>query len=292
MKAAKADRHVIEIAKAKVLVEGGKVRVLDGPRIKRCPVHILLSGAEEVTVANVRRAVEFMIRDEGMFTPNRKVKSSDELVPFGASEILMSALRHGVIECAVVACDCAGSVVTTKPEIVQGIGKRMTGLVETSPISAVIRRLQLTGAVVLDPISATIDQTEAASLAFKRGYERIAVTVTGSDADEIIALRKFERASGATIYLLAVHNSGIKRDAALLVARNADLVWGCASRNVIKIAGKSALMQIGIQIPVFSMTERGKELILSRVRDLNDQLLIGREKLPKIMRGLHPKPLR
>jgi len=139
----KTDRHVIEIAKARILVEKRRAKVLTKPKIKSCPVHAFLSGAEEVSVANVRHAAESMIRDEGMFTARR----------------------------------------------------------------------------------------------------------------------------------------------------NADLIWGCASRTLIQLAGESALVQIGIQIPVFAMTDRGKELILSRVRDLGDQLLIGREKLPKIVRGLHPKPL-
>jgi putative methanogenesis marker protein 8 len=290
LKATKKDSHLIEIAKSRVLIEDGRPTVMSSPGITRCPVHFSLSGSEVVTIETVKRTAESMIRDEGMFTPRRKVRSTKELVPFGASEMLMSGLRHGTIDCAIVVCDCAGSVITTRPEVVQGIGRKMTGLVRTSPIPLVIERLRSTGAVVFDPIGAKIDQVGAASRAFRLGHSRIAITVSGSNSDEIIALRRFERESGAAIVLLAVHNSGIDRKSALLIAQKADLVWSCASGAVRRYAGGKAILQVGVRIPVFAMTERGKELVLARIRDLHDQLLIAREKLPRIVEGLHPQP--
>jgi hypothetical protein len=66
-------------------------------------------------------------------------------VPYGASEMLMYALRKGVIEAAVVACDGAGTVVVDRPEVVQGIGAGMNGLFFTTPIREVVERLASEG---------------------------------------------------------------------------------------------------------------------------------------------------
>jgi len=285
------NRHIIEVAKARVLIENGVIHVLSQPRVSECPVHRVLSGRTDVTVEQVRHAVERMINEHGMFTKDRVVETFEELVPFGASEMLMSGLRHGLIDCVVTACDCAGTIVTTKPEVVQGIGKKMTGLIETSPVEEVIEKLERKGTVVIDTENAVIDQVEGVKQASELGYKRIAVTVTGMEAGSFKALRNIEVEHKIKLWVLAVHNSGIDAVKAKLLAEGADLVWACASKAVRVIVGPKALLQIGIQIPVFALTEQGKELILTRMKDLKQQLLVTHERLPKIIKGKHPNPL-
>ena len=62
-----------------------------------------------------------------MCTPEREVLDNREFVGFGASEILSFSLAVGILDAVVLACDGAGTVVVTKPAMVQGIGGRMSG---------------------------------------------------------------------------------------------------------------------------------------------------------------------
>jgi hypothetical protein len=41
-------------------------------------------------------------------------------VPYGASEMMMYALRRGDLDAVVTVCDGAGTVVTANPELVRG----------------------------------------------------------------------------------------------------------------------------------------------------------------------------
>ena len=68
-----------------------------------------------------------------MCTPGREVMDTREFVGFGASELLSFGLHKGLLDAVVLACDGAGTVVVTKPAMVQGIGGRMSGLVSTTP---------------------------------------------------------------------------------------------------------------------------------------------------------------
>lgn len=53
----------------------------------------------------------------------------------------------------------------------------MSGLVRTSPIPEIIKKIELAGGIVLDPETARVDQTAGTTLAFAEGYRKIAVTV-------------------------------------------------------------------------------------------------------------------
>ncbi len=59
-----------------------------------------------------------------------------------------------------------------------------------------------------------------------------------------------------------------------------DLVTACASGPVRQLAGERALLQAGISVPVFAMTEKGKELIIEKIRQSGEQVLIKQAKLP------------
>jgi len=59
-----------------------------------------------------------------------------------------------------------------------------------------------------------------------------------------------------------------------------DLVTSCASRTIREIAGSRALLQAGITIPIFAMTQKGKLLILEKIRQSDEQILVKTTRLP------------
>jgi len=56
----------------------------------------------------------------------------------------------------------------------------MSGLIETEPVEEVIEGIQKLGGTVLDPSTAAIDPAGGVMKAAELGYEKIAVTTSGS----------------------------------------------------------------------------------------------------------------
>ncbi|MDD1767209.1 MAG: DUF2099 family protein, partial [Methanomassiliicoccales archaeon] len=65
----------------------------------------------------------------------------------------------------------------------------------------------------------------------------------------------------------------------------------CASKEVRDVVGKRAKIQIGISIPVFAVSDIGKELVLNRARHFDDGLVIHRANLPMSPPEKQPEPL-
>jgi putative methanogenesis marker protein 8 len=281
-------RHVIAVAGSEVVVEDGRVVSISEPRIRSCPLRSKVYGVERETVESVRQTVEYCIREWGMFTPRRVVKSDDYPISFGISEIFSSGLRHGVLDAVVCVCEGAGTVISSDPAVVQGIGAHMTGLIETSPEPAIVERLQDVGARILSPQDARMDQVSGAAMALELGYRRIGVTISGLLAGEAVGVRNLP--SGKTFALASVHNSGMSRGDAETVASTCDIVTACASRWAREIVGPASIMQLGFHIPVFILTPLGKELALARLRDYDGALLVGSGSIPKLDRE-QPDPL-
>lgn len=282
----------MEQAKGKVFIENGKVVNATEPKVKWCPLHDLMYGREVIhTKEFIKDHVRMKIQKVGMFTENRIVESEEDLVPFGASEMLMCAKKDKIIDCAVLACDCAGTVIATTPKLIQGIGGWLAGLVETSPIEAVIRRIQKAGAVVVDPVEASIDQVAGVKKAFELGYEKVAVTLSGKDAGLLPRLRKIEKENAGSVGILMVHNTGVDTGAAELMVRYADLVWACASKAVWEVVGPRAKLQIGVAIPVFVITDWGEKIVQNRATGINRRESIYTENLPRMVEKKCPYPL-
>jgi putative methanogenesis marker protein 8 len=281
-------RHVIAVAGSRVVVQDGRIVSISEPVIRSCPLRSKVYGVKTETAESVRETVEYLIREWGMFTPRRIVRSNECPVSFGVSEILSSGLRHGVLDAVVSVCEGAGTVISADPAVVQGIGAHMTGLIETSPEPAIIQRLLEAGAQILSADDARIDQVSGAALALQVGHGRIGVTISGllaREASEIrdLCLRK-------TCALASVHNSGMTRGNAETVASSCDIVTACASKWAREIVGPLAIMQLGLHIPVFILTPLGKELALARLRDFDGPLLVGSGSIPKLDRE-QPDPL-
>ena len=282
--------HLLEMAKALVRVKDGKVEVLTEPGIRCCPLRRDLYGIQEESRETVQRVLEGHMKELGMYGPERVLELQEEPVSFGASEILADAMREEMVDAAVVVCDGAGTVVATRPEVLQAIGAHMTGLVKTEPKKEIQKGLVEKGCTLLDR-QGTMDQVKGFEQAALLGFKKIAVTVAGSRAVDAEALRKRDLELGTHSIILAVHTTGISESEALALAESCDLVWSCASSAVREVVGKRAKMQIGISIPVFALTQEGKRLILNRALHFSGPLVLHRAGLPLAPEGKQPEPL-
>jgi putative methanogenesis marker protein 8 len=281
--------HLLEMAKARVLVKDGKIEVVSDPKILRCPLRRDLYGIEEESRDSVEMVLREHIAEMGMYGPERVLEMEDKTVSFGASEILADAMAAGIVDCAAVACEGAGTVIIVRPEVLLAVGAHMTGLLKTEPISEIQRGLEERGCLLLDA-RGSIDQAAGFQKAALAGFRRIAVTVAGAAAMEMALLREMGRQLGIEPIILAVHTTGISDYEARILGESCDLIWSCASRAVREVAGRQAKLQMGISIPVFAMTEQGKRLLLNRAVHFQGTLVMHRAALPVVPADKQPQP--
>jgi len=272
------DEHILEaLGRCRVVIRNGSVAEVGDARITSCPLtkkmaYPLTSLDRESVKANI----ENRIRSWGMCTPRREVTDTRPFVGFGASEILSFGLSAGLLDAVVLASDGAGTLIATSPVLVQGIGGRMSGLVKTVPYPEVIGRIEANGGTVIDKTHATLDQVAGVAQAYAMGFRHVAVTVAlPEDAAKIRTLYP-------DTLIFGVHVTGLTSAEAEVLGSSADLVTCCASGTIREIAGKKALLQAGVAVPIFAMTQRGKDLILEKIRRSNDQVLFKTMKLPAL----------
>ncbi|MBN2487417.1 MAG: DUF2099 family protein [Methanosarcinaceae archaeon] len=279
--------HVMElIGKTRVVVKDGKVVEVGEPQIEWCSIFDKLYGIKKITPDKVKENMESRIRDFGMFTENRQL-DLDVFVGFGASEIMMSGLKRDMLDTTVTVCEGAGTVITSNPSLVQGMGARISGLVETEPIDGIMNGISERGGIVLDPSSAMIDPVGGVKKAAELGYKRIAVTVTDSDTAK--SLREIESELGVDLMIIAAHVSGISREDALKLVEYVDIATGCASKNIRDVI--KTLAQVGTAVPLFATTQKGKELLLERAKDVDSPVLINTMPLPVLPEQKQPHGL-
>src|SRR4030067_2817778 len=166
------DRHVMEaLGKTRVVVEDGKVIEVNEPMTEYCPIFDKVRGIKKFSPQSAKENIEFRIKDFGLFTKDRAIEM-EIFVGFGASETFMTGLRRGLIDTSVTACDGAGTVITSNPKLAQGMGSRISGLVETTPITKLIERIQEVGGIVLDQENATLDQVAGVRKAIELGNKK------------------------------------------------------------------------------------------------------------------------
>ncbi len=272
------DEHIVEaIGRCRIIIRNGKVVEVGEARIKDCPLTKRFAyPIPDLTRESVKANIEYRMNTWGMCTPRREVLGSKEFVGFGASEILSFGLHAGLIDAVVLACDGAGTVIVNKPTLVQGIGGRMSGLVKTTPYPEVIHRIEENGGIVIDKVHAGLNQTEGVRRAYEMGFRNVAVTVALPDE----ARRIRELFPGVIIF--GVHVTGLSREEAELLASSSDLVTACASGAIREVAGKKALVQAGVSIPIFAMTKKGKELIMRKIDHGKEQILVKSTRLPAL----------
>lgn len=272
----KDDIHVIEAAgRSRITIKEGKVTDVSVSELRRCPLAKKFAfPIEEITPDAVRANIEHRMNSWGMCRQERNVCGSIDFVGFGASELISSGIVSGKFDAAVLACDGAGTVIVTTPEMVQGIGGRMSGLVQTSPLDGVIDRIEKNGGIVLDREQAAIDPVLGLSRAYREGFCNVAVTV--ASADTAVTIRK----EYPDAFIIAVHMSGISKEDAEKIVATADIVTTCASKWIWEIAGPKALLQAGTAVPVFALTRKGKQVILDKIARSDRPMLVSGSKLP------------
>lgn len=274
------DEHIIEaLGKTRVRIKNGKVVEVGEPKINYCPIFDKYRGIKELTVESVKGNVEFRINEFGMCTNERTMKMKDFL-SFGVSETLCTLVEEGLIDCVVSVCEGCGTVILTDPELVQGTGGRVSGLVSTTPLENII---EVIGPVnVLDPVYASIDQIKGTLKAIDMGYKNIAVTIVS--ACDAIRLREIESENKeVNIYIFAAHVTEMSKKDAESLFDNADVVTGCASRYVREVGDERNIFKAGSSIPIYGVTETGKKFLKMRIDKIGG---LKDKKNPKV-----PKPL-
>jgi putative methanogenesis marker protein 8 len=163
----------------------------------------------------------------------------------------------------------------------------MSGLVETEPIDAVIKGIEERGGTVLSPSTAAIDPAGGVQRAAELGYKKIAVTV--ADAGTAKKVRKIESELGLDLLVIAVHVTGVSREEAQGLLENSDIVISCASKYIRELA--KPLVQVAAAIPLFALTQKGKELVIERAKDIESPILINTMKLPVLPEHKQPREL-
>ena len=266
--------HEIYCCGARVRITAKGIEVLSEPLIEYCPLHEATYGTKRIDVEAVKKSVEMKIAGFGFCCGNR-VFEAEPLVPYGASEMMQFWLDKGLIDCAVVVCEGAGTVIAKNGKLVQAIGARLTGIIRTSPIREIIEHVEEEGGVVLDKANAKIDQVEGVKRAFNLGFKRVAVSVAGFQAKAISEIRKFEAKAKADVLIFSVCNTCVGKDAVNHIAK-ADIACAGASKILRNDVGGKALMQLGMTIPVYVLTKKGKKLVLAYLAEFKDKLVIFR----------------
>ncbi|MDD1677568.1 MAG: DUF2099 family protein [Methanomicrobiales archaeon] len=281
----KKDEHVLEaIGKARVVIRDGKVVEVGSPLLKRCPLARRFSRpVMDMTPEAIQANMEERIRGYGMCTEARSLLSDQDFVVFGASELISCGIRRGILDCAVLVCEGAGTVVVHNPLLVQGIGGRMSGLVSTSPIKKVQETIEAQGGYIISP-DAAVDQCAGTRLAYILGFHKVAVTVADAETAGLL------RTEFPDALLFGVHLTGVSGKEAGRLVDACDLVSACASREIRSAASRSALLQAGGSVPIFALTGKGKGLVLEKLRETDSPLFVKAGSLPVSM-GEQPDPL-
>lgn len=259
------DQHVIEaMGKSKILIKNGKVVDVSNPEIEYCPLFEKYRGIKKLDTKSITENIEFRIDDFGMCTSNRALRMKDFL-SFGVSEILSTIVDEGLVDCVVAVCEGCGTVILTEPELIQGVGGRVSGLVSTTPIKEIMEALGMEN--VLDHDHCKIDQTEGVQKAVDMGYKNIAVTLVS--ADDAKNLRKMEKElTDVNIYIFVVHTTGLTEEEAESLFDLADIITGCASKSLRKTGEDRQTFSVGASIPIYGVTEMGKRFIDIRVKKI------------------------
>jgi len=264
------------------------VSVLTEPTVEYCPLHESLYGTRSIDTQAVCRSVEKKISSYGFCCRNRAF-DAEPIVAYGASEMMRVWLESGLMDCAVVVSEGAGTVITQNGKLVQSIGARLTGIIKTSPIREVIAEIEAKGGVVLDSATAKIDQVEGVRKALQLGFRRVAVSVASFQAGAIGEIRSFESENNMDVLVFSVCNTCASEADLRHIAR-ADIACASASTVLRTKIGRRALLQIGVTIPVYALTGRGKRLVLAYLGEFSRKLVAFRtSKLPYEVEGKDPR---
>ncbi len=254
--------HIIEaLGLSKIRIKDGKVIEVSEPEVEYCPLFDHHRGIKKLTPEVIAENIQFRIDDFGMCTPKRQLRMKDYL-NFGISEIMSTLLDENIIDCVVMVLEGCGTLIVNEPELVQGIGGRVSGLVKTSPIPELIAKFD--EELIVNPETAEINQIKGIELAIKHGFKNIAVTVAlASDSEKIKQLQKEN--PNINIYVFVVHTSKLSAEDARALFDVCDVATGCASKHMREIGETESVKIVGQSIPIFARTEMGKKFLEIRL---------------------------
>ena len=254
--------HIIEaLGLSRIKIKDGKVIEVSEPEVEYCPLFDHHRGIKKLTPEVIAENIQFRIDDFGMCTPNRQLKMKDYL-NFGISEIMSTLLDENMIDCVVMVLEGCGTLIVNEPELVQGIGGRVSGLVKTSPIPELIAKFD--EELIVNPKMAEINQMKGIKLAIEHGFKNIAVTVAlAEDAEKIKQLQNEN--PDINIYVFVVHTSKLSAHDARALFNVCDVATGCASKNMREIGEAESVKIVGQSIPIFARTEMGKKFLEMRL---------------------------
>lgn len=261
-------RHIIEaLGKTTVTIEDGKVVDVSEPKIQYCPLFAHHRDIEEITPQIVKENMEFRIKDFGMCSKNREIRMKDYL-NFGISETISTLLKENVVDCAIMVLEGCGTIIITESEIAQGVGGRVSALIETTPIPEVINKIGKE--FILDSKNATINQPKGIKKAIELGYKNIAVTI--ATVEDIQAIEEIKKENpDVNIYIFVVHTSKLTKNDAEILFKNCDVITACASKYVREIGKKDSLKTVGQSIPIYANTKKGKEFLEMRLNAIGGE---------------------
>ena len=260
--------HVIEaLGLSKITIKDGKVVDVTEPEVEYCPLFDHHRGIKKLTTDVIAENIQFRIDDFGMCTPERQLRMKDFL-SFGISEIMCTLLDEDVIDSVVMVLEGCGTLIVTEPELVQGIGGRVSGLVKTNPIPELIAEMGEEN--IVNPETAEINQIEGIKLAISNGFKNIAVTVAlASDIDEIERLKAEN--PDVNIYVFVVHTTKRTAEEARKLFDGCDVATACASKYIREIGEKESIKTVGQSIPIFAHTENGKKFLEMRLERIGGE---------------------
>lgn len=263
------DLHILKYCSSFVSISEGKVFYMTDPKVNPCPLakrfykEIFYGNADKEKIKlGIKKVIESKIKEYGFFTANRNFDICETQIPYGASEILMLALRNKIIDAAVVVCDGAGTVISDSAGIVQGIGARMHNIIMTSPIHKTISKLKAAGCHMLTE-NGMIDQFSGVRKAAQMGYKRIGVTVDAYSAQDLERLKDLEKQYGLKVISLVICTTGVKAEIVEKIKQSADFVWSCLSDEVRVLIAPFAKLRLSRLMPVLVLTDSGVNLATS-----------------------------
>ena len=261
-------KHTIEaLGLSKITIKDGKVIDVTEPEVEYCPLFDHHRGIKKLTPEIIAENIQFRIDDFGMCTAKRQLRMKDFL-SFGISEIMCTLLEKDIIDSVVMVLEGCGTLIVTEPELVQGIGGRVSGLVKTSPIPELISQMGKDN--IVDAETAEINQIKGLELAISKGHKNIAVTIAlASDADKIRQLK--EKYPDVNIYVFVVHTTKLSPEDARCLFDICDVATACASKNMRQIGEKESLKIVGQSIPIYARTEDGKRFLEMRLEKIGGE---------------------
>ena len=262
------DKHVIEaLGKAEVTIEDGKITSIGEPVVDYCSIFEKYQDNGNLTKEFIKNNINKRIQEFGLCTPKRSIKVED-VMSFGISETLRTNMKEEKIDCVVGACDGVGTLLITDPDNVQGVGGRVSALISTTPIPEVIEKVGKHN--ILNPETAELNPIKGLKMAINRGYKNIAITIIPSTI--IKEIREYPVDEDVKIYILVAHTTNVTREEAEMLFDYADVISGCASRNIRIVAEERKPYYSGKKVPLYAPTSAGRKMLDLRLKHIGKEL--------------------